>query len=185
MHQPIPPGRDVSVQLVASLPRVPYQGHAFRHLPPHFDPRSGEGAKMQGGRFNPPSSFATLYLAPTLATAAAELFRLAEQHFIGTEALLPRDVYKYSVDLQEVIDLTDQDTEELLSVNRHRLTDNDRHLTHFLGGSAFSLGTQAIVSYSAADKDGLVIAVFPENLRGCDLRPQLVDSWTTIGQIHF
>lgn len=185
MHQPIPPNRDVSVQLVASLPRVPYQGHAFRHVPPHFDPRSGEGAKMQGGRFNPPSSFATLYLAPTLATTAAELIRLAEQHFVGAEALLPRDVYRYSVDLQEVIDLTDQKTGELLSVNRHRLTDNDRRLTHFLGDSAFSLGTQAIVSYSAADKDGLVIAVFPENLRGCDLRPQLVDNWTAIGQIPF
>jgi hypothetical protein len=126
-----------------------------------------------------------LYLAPTLATAAAEFFRLAEQHFIGAEALLPRDVYRYSVDLQEVIDLTDPATGELLCVNRHQLTDNDRRLTHFLGDSAFSLGAQAIVSYSAADKDGLVIAVFPENLRGCDLWPQLVDSWTTIGQVSY
>jgi RES domain-containing protein len=140
---------------------------------------------MQGGRFNPPNSFATLYLAPTLVTAAAELFRLAEQHFIGAEALLPRDVYRYSVDLQEVIDLTDRETGKLLSVNRHQLTDDDRSFTHFLGESAFSLGIQAIVSYSAADKDGFVIAVFPENLRGRDLRPQLVDSWTAIGQIPY
>jgi RES domain-containing protein len=183
MHQHIPPNRDVTLQVVASLPRVSYRGHAFRHLSPHFDPRSGEGAKRQGGRFNPPGSFATLYLAPTLATVAAELFRLAERHFIGAEALLPRDVYMYSLDLQDVIDLTDQESEKLLGVDRHQLTDTNRDLTHFLGDSAFSLGTQAIVSYSAADKNGLVIAVFPENLRGCDLRPELVDSWTTIGQI--
>jgi RES domain-containing protein len=152
-------------------------------MPPHFDPRSGEGAKEQGGRFNPPGSFATLYLAPTLATVAAELFRLGKLHFVGAERLLPRDIYRYSLDLQDVIDLTDPENEKLLGVDRAELTDDNRDLTRLLGSSAFSLGTQAILGYSAADKNGLVIAVFPENLRGCDLRPELVDTWTTIGQI--
>jgi RES domain-containing protein len=183
MHQHIPSSHDITPQVIVSLPRISYRGHAFRHMSPHFDPRSGEGAKKQGGRFNPPGSFATLYLAPTIATAAAELSRLGKLHFVGTEGLLPRDVYRYSLDLQDVIDLTDSENEKLLGVNRAELTDDNRDLTQLLGSSAFSLGTQAILGYSAADKNGLVIAVFSENLRGCDLRPELVDTWTAIGQI--
>jgi RES domain-containing protein len=183
MHQHIPPNHDITPQVIVSLPRISYRGYAFRQMSPNFDPRSGEGAKKIGGRFNPPGSFATLYLASTLATAGAELFRLGKLQFVGAEGLLPRDIYRYSLDLQDVIDLTDAENQKLLSVDRAELTDDHRDLTQSLGGSSFSLGTQAIVSYSAADKNGLVIAVFPENLRGCDLRPELVDTWTAIGQI--
>jgi len=183
MHQHIPPSRNLTPQVIVSLPHISYQGYAFRHIAPHFDPRSGEGAKKQGGRFNPPGSFATLYLAPTLATVAAELVRLGKLHFVGAEGLLPRDIYRYALDLQDVIDLTDPESMKWLGVDRADLTDDNRDLTQLLGSSAFSLGTQAILGYSAADKDGLVIAVFPENLRGCDLRPELVDTWTAIGQI--
>ena len=152
-------------------------------MAPYLNPRSGEGAKEQGGRFNPPGSFATLYLAPTLATVAAEMFRLGKLHFVGAEGLLPRDIYRYSLDLQDVIDLTDPENEKLLGVDSAELTYDNRDLTQLLGSSAFSLGTQAIVGHSAADKNGLVIAVFPENLRGCDLRPELVNTWTAVGQI--
>jgi RES domain-containing protein len=183
MHQHAPPNRTITPQVIVSLPRICYRGYAFRHMAPHFDPRSGEGAKKQGGRFNPPGSFATLYLAPTLATVAAELFRLGKLHFVGAEGLLPRDIYRYSLDLQDVIDLTDSENEKLLGADRAELTDDNRDLTQLLGASAFSLGTQAILGYSAADKNGLVIAIFPENLRGCDLKPELVDTWTAIGQI--
>ncbi len=183
MHQHAPPNRNITPQVIVSLPRISYRGYAFRHMSPHFDPRSGEGAKKQGGRFNPPGSFATLYLAPSLATVAAELFRLGKLHFVGAKGLLPRDIYRYSLDLQDVIDLTDSENEKLLGVDRAELTDDNRDLTQLLGSSAFSLGTQAILGYSAADKNGLVIAVFSENLRGCDLRPELVDTWTAIGQI--
>ena len=183
MHQRIPPSGDVTPQVIASLPRISYRGYAFRHMPPHYDPRSGEGAKQQGGRFNPPGSFATLYLAQTLATTAAELFRLGKLHFVGAEKLLPRDIYRYSLDLQDIIDLADPENEESLGVDRAALTDDKRDLTQLLGSSAFSLGTQAVLCHSAADENGLVIAVFPENLRGCDLRPELVDTWTATGQI--
>lgn len=183
MHQHAPPSRTITPQVIVSLPRISYRGYTFRHMSPHFDPRSGEGAKKQGGRFNPPGSFATLYLAPTLATVAAELFRLGKLHFVGAEGLLPRDIYRYSLDLQDVIDLTDSENEKLLGVDRAELTDDNRDLTQLLGSSAFSLGTQAILGYSAADKNGLIIAVFSENLRGCALRPELADTWTAIGQI--
>jgi RES domain-containing protein len=183
MHEHIPSSHDITPQVIASLPRIPYRGYAFRHMSPHFDPRSGEGAKKQGGRFNPPGSFATVYLAPTLTTVAAELFRLGKRHSVGAEGLLPRDIYRYSLDLQDVIDLTDPENEKLLGIDRAMLTDDNTDPTQLLGNSAFSLGTQAIVGYSAAEKDGLIIAVFPENLRGCDLRPELVDTWTAVWQI--
>jgi RES domain-containing protein len=183
MRQHIPPSRNITPQVIASLPRISYRGYAFRHMSPHFDPRSGEGAKKQGGRFNSPGSFATLYLAPTLVTVAAELFRLGELHFVGAEGLLPRDVYMYSLDLHDVIDLTDPKNEKVLGLDRTRLTDNSRSATQSIGNSAFGLGAQAVVSYSAAYREGIIIAVFPENLRGWDLQPELIDTWKAIIEI--
>jgi RES domain-containing protein len=169
-------------QQIVTLHRVSYHGHAFRHQSPNYDPRSGEGAKLFGGRFNPPGSYATLYLAPTVTTVAAELFRLGERQAVGVDALLPRDLYMYSLDLGNVVDLTSTEAKTLLPIDKPELTSHDHTVTRLIGEFVFSLGAPALLSYSAAC-DGLVIAVFPENLHGCDLRPELIDSWASMEQI--
>lgn len=51
------------VEAIDRLDPVPYRGEAFRHLARRWHPLSGGGARIQGGRWNPPESFATLYLA--------------------------------------------------------------------------------------------------------------------------
>jgi RES domain-containing protein len=175
-------GHAITVQQIASLPRLPYIGNAFRQQSPEFDPRSGEGARQFGGRFNPPASFATLYVAPTMTTAAAELFRQGEQHAIGIQALLPRDVYGYSLDFRAVIDLTTDEVRRILAVGESDLTNADRSMTQLIGEAAFGLGVQALISYSAVC-DGLIIAIFLENLHGCDIRPELVDNWINTDQV--
>ncbi len=59
------------VDAIDRLDPVPYRGEAYRHLAPRWHPLSGGGARIQGGRWNPPESFATLYLALERPTAAA------------------------------------------------------------------------------------------------------------------
>lgn len=175
-------GHVITAQQIASLPRLPYIGHAFRQQSPGFDPRSGEGARQFGGRFNPPASFATLYVTPTMTTAAAELLRQGEQHAIGIQALLPRDVYGYSLDFRAVIDLTTDEIRGILAIEKSDLTNIDRSMTQLIGEIAFGLGVQALISYSAVC-DGLIIAIFLENLHGCDIRPKLVDNWINADQV--
>jgi RES domain-containing protein len=167
---------------VASLPQSQYHGYAFRQQSPKYDPQSGEGAKQFGGRFNPPASFATLYVTPSMTSAAAELVRQGQQHAIGIKALLPRHVYRYSLDLRKVVDLTTAEVRDILAITESDLTCPDRATPQLIGEAAFGLGVQALISYSAVC-DGLVIAVFLENLHGCDIKPELVDRWVNLDQV--
>jgi RES domain-containing protein len=175
------PDRVVMAQ-VASLPHSLYHGYAFRQQSPGYDPQSGEGARQFGGRFNPIASFATLYVTPSMTTAAAELVRQGQQYAIGMEALLPRHVYRYSLDLRKVVDLTVAEVRDILAITESDLTSSDRTKPQLIGEAAFGLGIQALISYSAVC-DGLVIAIFLENLHGCNFKPEPVDRWVNIDQV--
>jgi RES domain-containing protein len=50
---------------LVTAPRTSLSTTAVRHLSPKHNPGSGEGARINGGRFNPPESFPTLYLCET------------------------------------------------------------------------------------------------------------------------
>ncbi len=98
--------RDLT-ERVSTAPRRPYEGSAFRQQSPRHDPLSGEGARIMGGRFNPPESFPVLYLCSTRRCAVAEFRQFAKRHPIGPEGFLPRVLYEYSVEFASVLDLTD------------------------------------------------------------------------------
>jgi hypothetical protein len=66
---------------------------------PTYDPLSGEGARIHGGRINPPDGFPFLCLCSTPACAAGEFVRTAQQHPLGSAAFLPRVLYRYDVRL--------------------------------------------------------------------------------------
>src|SRR5262245_29520387 len=134
-------------QKIVTLPQSSYVGNAFRHQSPGFDPLSGEGARLKGGRFTPPGSSPTLYLAPTVMTVVAELSRFGERQAIGVEALLPRELYFYSLNLGNVYDLTTEEAAEKLSITRSDLISNDLTVTRSIGEAAFSLGASALISY--------------------------------------
>jgi RES domain-containing protein len=65
---------------ISTAQRRAYSGICYRQQSPKYDPLSGEGARMQGGRFNPPNSFPVLYLCSTAGCAAAEFMRFATDH---------------------------------------------------------------------------------------------------------
>ena len=160
---------------VASAPRSAFVGLAFRHQAPSFDPRSGEGARIRGGRYNPPESFPALYLCTTRDCAVAELRRLGERQSIGVGGLFPRALYRYAVALSNVIDLTDPIVTDHLGIAHHELI-ADWPVTQLLGETAHALVVQALLAPSATGVDK-VLVVLPEHLGLGTLEPDLLERW--------
>ncbi len=167
---------------LGTAPLVPYAGHAWRHQAPLYNPRSGEGARQSGGRFNPRGSFPVLYLCLSQPCVVAELQRLAERQPIGLDGLLPRHLYIYDISLDRVLDLANTGTRNPLGVELEALIDNDWTTCQLLGVAAHALGTQAIRT-PAATGVGEVLAVFPENLGTGTVEPRLAEEWNTRADI--
>ena len=151
---------------------------AYRNQARGFDPRSGDGARRLGGRFNPPHSFPVLYLCVTRPCVVAELTRQAERQGLSIEALLPREVFEISVDLDRVLDITDPATLDALGVEPPDLVREDHRFTQGIGKAADEHAFQAIRSPSATGVDH-VLAIYPEKLAGAVLDVRLLGEWST------
>jgi RES domain-containing protein len=151
---------------------------AYRNQTKGFDPRSGDGARRLGGRFNPPHSFPVLYLCLTRPCVAAELTRQAERQGLAVDALLPRELFEISTDLDKVLDLTDTLTLDALGIAPPDLTREDHRFTQEIGEAAHEHGFQAVRSPSATGVDH-VLAIFPEKLAGAVLDVKLLGVWST------
>lgn len=149
---------------------------AYRNQATGFDPRSGDGARRLGGRFNPPHSFPVLYLCLTRRCVIAELTRQAERQNLSVKDLLPRDLFEVSAELDTVLDLTADETLDALGLTRPDLVRQDHRLTQEIGDAAHEQGLQAIRSPSATGVDH-VLTIFPENLAGAVLQVELVAEW--------
>lgn len=178
-----PPDVEVSAGQVATAPRITYLGEAFRHMAAGWDePLSGEGARIHGGRFNPPDSFPVLYLCTTRPCAAAELHYRGERLVIGIEGLLPRVLYRYEISLDRVLDLTSGETLDHLGVTTAEIIGTDVAIPRLIGEAAHATGSQAIRAPSATEVDD-VLAVFPELLGSGRLLAGLVERWESIGDL--
>ena len=167
---------------ISTASRSSFTGVGFRQLAPKYDALSGEGARIHGGRFNPPESFPVLYLCSTPGCAAAEFLRFAQQQPIGPIGFLPRALYRYDVETTSVLDLTDAATRVHLDVTSDQLVDDDRTLTHQVGEIAHQFGYQAILNASATGVDA-ILAVFIENLRSGRLDYELESTWKSLDDL--
>jgi RES domain-containing protein len=167
---------------IATAPRVAHAATAFRNQSPRYDPRSGEGARINGGRFNPPGSFPTLYLCETRPCVVAELTRQGTRHVVGVEGLLPRVLYRYELDLHRILDLTDPDTRTQIGITVDELAADDWTVCQQLGTEAHTLGDQGIRTYSATGVD-TVLVVFPELLGGSLTTVELVERWDDLADL--
>jgi len=131
---------------------------------------------LHGGRFNPPSSFPTLYLCETRGCSVAELTRKGTRHIVGIEGLLPRVLYHYELDLHRILDLTDPDTRTQIGITTDELVADDWTLCQQLGSEAHAGGDQAIRTYSATGVD-TVLVVFPKLLGDSLTEVELVERW--------
>jgi len=168
---------------VAAAPLAPFAGEGWRHLGPLYDPRSGEGARLHGGRFNPPGSFPVLYLCQSRPCAVAELRRLGERQAIGIEGLLPRTLYRYDIALDRVLDLTDDVVRHQVGLDLDVLTGPDWTTCQELGSTLHAVGAQAVNSPSATGV-GDVLAVFVQRLGLGHVEPQLVEQWHSLDHVE-
>lgn len=150
---------------------------AYRNQAKGFDPRSNDGARRLGGRFNPPHSFPVLYLCLTRPSVVAELTRQAERQGLNVDALLPRELFEISADLDKVLDLTDSATLHAIGIAPPDLIREDHRFTQEIGEAAHEHGFQAIRSSSATGVDH-VLAIFPEKLAGTVLDVRLLGERT-------
>ena len=166
-------------RVVARQPDTALKVTAYRNQAAGFDPRSGEGARRRGGRFNPPHSYPVLYLCLTRPCVVAELTRQAEHQGLNVADLLPRELWRIDSTLDKVLDLTDDRTLTQLGLSRPDLVRDDYGLTQELGEAAHQHGFQGIRTPSATGVDD-VLAVFTENLAGAVLAVELLQVWATV-----
>lgn len=91
-----------SAHLVDALDRLEpasCAGQFYRHVAASRHTLSGAGARSLGGRWNPPESFATLYLADSKATVEAEFRRMVSRQGLHPGAFLPRRIHRIEVEL--------------------------------------------------------------------------------------
>jgi RES domain-containing protein len=174
---------EISPEQIATAPHIAYVGEAFRHMAAHWGAAlSGEGARIRGGRFNPPDSFPVLYLCTTRPCTVAELHHLGERLVIAVEGLLPRVLYRYETSLDRVLDLTSDETLDHLGVSTAQIIGGDLTIARQIGESARATGSQAIRAPSATGVDE-VLAVFPELLGSGLLLAEVVERWEAIGDL--
>lgn len=179
----LPPDVEISAQHIATAPRPAYVGEAFRQMAAAWDdPLSGEGARIQGGRFNPPESFPVLYLCTTRACTVTELRNRGQRLAIGVEGLLPRVVYRYEVSLDRILDLTSQETLDHVGVTSPQIVGADLTIPRQIGEAAHDTGSQAIRAPSATGVDE-ILAVFPELIASGRLHPNLLEQWSSLSDL--
>jgi RES domain-containing protein len=137
---------------------------AFRHIAKDRHPLSGAGARLQGGRWNPPESFSTLYLALAPATVVAEFYRMAERQGRAPADFLPRQMHRYDVTLAAALDLRSAEAQDSLDLTPDALQALDAKYCQEIGAAARYLGFEGIIAPSATGT-GTVLAVFFEGLR--------------------
>lgn len=156
---------------------------AYRNQAAGWDPRSGEGARRRGGRFNPPHSFPVLYLCITRPCVVAELTRQAQRQGLTVADLLPRELWQLNAELTKVLDLTDPSTLRALDISTDDLIRDDHRFTQELGEAAHQHGFNGIRTPSATGVDH-VLAILPENLSGVVVVAELIEVWTAIDDLR-
>lgn len=165
------------VERLDPLQRRALAAVTYRHVSRGRQPLSGEGARIQGGRWNPTESFPTLYAGLTEEVVTAEFRRLALRTGRSTEDFLPRDLYRIDVTLQAVLDLTDPAVVRDLGVDAEDLTADDIGTCQAIGDAAHYLSIEAILAPSAAGS-GSALAVYTDRLQpGSVLEPHLLRQW--------
>jgi len=155
----------------------------YRHQAPGFNPRSGDGARRFGGRYNPPRSFPVIYLCLTKCCVAAELTRQAVRQSVQVEDLLPRELWSIATDLERVLDFTEDSVCVAAAVGPADLVRPGHGFTQQIGEAAHERGIQAIKSPSATGVDD-VLALFPENLGSATMQLELVEVWESTQDVQ-
>lgn len=124
---------------------------------------SGAGARIYGGRWNPPG-ISTLYLGLSRGVVLAEFARMARKEGRDIGDFLPRNFYEFDVELEAVLDLRDAASRATIGLQEADVFGEDYVITRGIGEAAHYLGLEAIVAPSVT-RTGEVLAIFTDRLR--------------------
>jgi RES domain-containing protein len=159
------------VQRVDSVDPVPLNARLFRLMSGRYSPLSGEGARTVGGRWNPPGSFPTLYLASTEATAVAEVERGFAVQGRSLRDAIGLVIYEYEVDIHSVLDLTSTESMTAVGLATESISSPDRSACQAVGDAAHFVGLEAIRAPSAAGNDETVALFLDKQQPGSVVTP--------------
>ena len=123
-----------------------------------------------------------IYLCTSRPCVVAELARRTQRQSLAVDDLLPRELWRITVELTKVLDLTHRDTLEALEVDPADLIRKDLQHTHEIGEAAHKHRFQAIRSASVTGVDD-VVGIMPEHLGGAVLLAELVQVWRTAAEL--
>ena len=134
---------------------------------------SGEGARLHGGRYNPPGSFRAVYLTENALTGLREVtYPLSAGGRFSVPGARRMVVVPVAFRLTRVLDLCDFRVRIALGTDRDELLQpvglwevrGERAPTQVLGEVVYRAGWSGIKFPSRHDPDTCNLVVFPENL---------------------
>jgi RES domain-containing protein len=146
------------LEAVDRLGSQPWTGLTFRHTAPGRNGLSGVGARMFGGRWNPPDLVSTLYLADPRAACVGEFHRMAASQGLRGSSFLPRPVHHIQVTELPVVDLTGDGLGDV-GLSLDDVKADDFAPCQLVGEVIYFLGAAGLVAPSATGL-GLTVVVF-------------------------
>ena len=101
---------------------------------------------------------------------------------MGVADLLPRRVYRYELQLDLVLDLTDPIVRDGVGIGLDALIGQSWDECQELGLIAHGTGTQGILSQSATGVDA-VLAVFVDHVGPGAVQPTMVAAWNRVEDV--
>lgn len=148
---------------VDSAGKTSWSGTGFRHTAEGRDPLRGIGARAFGGRWNPPDSFSTIYMAMPLSACIAEFLKMTEAQAQGASSFPRRSVHTIDVKNLRVLDLTLSRNLTIVGLSPEDLSSPDWEACQAVGEAAKFLGLQGVLAPSST-RLGTVLAAFEAEL---------------------
>jgi RES domain-containing protein len=163
------PVDDELLAAVDAIGTTTWSGAVWRHTGPKRNPLSGEGARLFGGRWNPPDLASTLYLATDENGCRLEFARMAEGQGRGTASFLPRRITKFQAEDLELVDLRQPEHLAAVGLDLEDLTADDWAPCQRVGAAAHFLRAAGIIAPSAVGI-GDTLAVFEARIASAALQ---------------
>lgn len=167
------------VQRVDDLGPTTWSGTVHRCTAANRDPRSGAGARLFGGRWNPRGAFSTICLARPAAACTGEVERSAAASNIPVAAMIRRGFLVHTLRVHElpVLDLREPAALHQVGLGPEDVDDEDWTACRAVGHAAHFLGFGGLIAPSATGL-GHVLAVFETRLRPGQLQVETFEPLT-------
>lgn len=146
---------------VNAIGSTSWSGRSFRYTTARRDPLSGEGARLHGGRWNPPDLFPVIYLGVPVDVCMRELAKAAEDNHldVATQLQVPYKLHTIRVEEIPVLDLRSDENRAALGLDRDDLV-GPWETCQPVGHAAWFLEFAGVLAPSATAANGLTLALF-------------------------